>query len=77
MPKQAVSSDVIRFESRRAHHLHRIHIVMSLRPGDWNPLVWGIAGNRMEPVQTLDLGDSSEVMVTVTVVVPPMQPIEL
>ena len=33
-PEQVVSPDVSGFESRRAHHLHKIHIVMSLRPGD-------------------------------------------
>jgi len=38
-PVQANSPDVIRFESRWAHHLNIIHIVMSLRPGDRNPLV--------------------------------------
>ena len=42
-PEQADISDVSMFESRRAHHLHKILIVMSLRPGDRNPLMSPVA----------------------------------
>jgi len=47
--EQATSSDVTGFESYRAHHLRKIHIVMSLRPGDRNPLVCAVAGHRRTP----------------------------
>jgi hypothetical protein len=44
IPKQATSSGASRFESFRAHHFHRNHHVMALRPGDRNPLVHHMAG---------------------------------
>jgi hypothetical protein len=39
-PEQAASSDVIRFESWWAHHLHRFHIVMTPESRDQSPLVY-------------------------------------
>jgi hypothetical protein len=41
---QTVISEVPRFESWRAHHPHRVHIVMSLGSRDHSPLVCPVAG---------------------------------
>ena len=43
MPKQAVSADVIRFESWQAHHIHMILIYIALTSSDRNSLVSSIA----------------------------------
>jgi hypothetical protein len=41
-----------RFESFQAHHFHRKHRVMALRPGDRNPLVCHVAGPNRRPIVT-------------------------
>jgi hypothetical protein len=60
--EQAAPSDASRFESWRAHHPHKIHIVMPLRPRDRNPLVCGIGANlavAMDAMHILAQGEQS------------------
>jgi hypothetical protein len=63
-PEQADISDISRFESWRAHHLYKFHIVMSLRPRDHSPLVCAVAGGTVNHDSTdrPTLGAEAQVM---------------